>query len=56
MEEKNEHISENEKMPHQFGREIPFDATTSFSLLGWIWGKLNKAKDSKRIIDLNLEE
>ena len=56
MEEKNEHISSGAETPDQSGREIPFDATTSFTLLGWLWDKFSKAKDSKKIIDLKLEE
>ena len=56
MEKKNEHISGSNETPDQSGREIPFDATTNFSLLGWLWDKINKAKSSKELIDLNLEE
>lgn len=56
MEEKKEHISGSNETPDQSGREIPFDATTNFSLLGWLWGKLKKAKSSKKFIDLSLEE
>jgi hypothetical protein len=56
MDEQNERISGGEKTPEHVGREIPFDATTRFSLLGWVWDKFNKAIGSKKIIDLNLED
>ncbi len=56
MEEKNKYISAGNETPDQSGREIPFDATTNFSLLGWLWDKFNKAKSSKKLIDLSLEE
>jgi hypothetical protein len=56
MENQNKHISVSNETPNQSGREIPFDATTNFSLLGWLWDKFNKAKSSKKLIDLSLEE
>ena len=56
MENQNEHVSGGNETTDQSGREIPFDATTNFSLLGWLWDKFNKAKSSKKLIDLSLEE
>ena len=56
MEEKKEHISGSNETPDRSGREIPFDATTNFSLLGWLWDKFNKAKSSKKLIDFSLKE
>jgi hypothetical protein len=56
MENPNKPIPVSNEMPDQSGREVPFDATTNFSLLGWLWDKFNKAKSSKKLIDLSLEE
>jgi hypothetical protein len=56
MKEKNKYISAGNETPDHSEREIPFDATTNFSLLGWLWDKFNKAKSSKKLIDLSLEE
>jgi hypothetical protein len=56
MEAKNEQISAVNEPSDQSGRQIPFDATTNFSLLGWLWDKFNKARRSKKLVDLNLEE
>jgi len=56
MEDQNEQIPGNNKTSDQSGQEIPFDATTNFSLLGWLWDRFNKAKSSKKLIDFNLDE
>ena len=56
MENQNEHIPGSNETPDQTGREIPFDATTNFSLLGWLWDKFNRAKSTKKLIDLSLKE
>lgn len=56
MENQNEHKSGRNGAPDQSGRPIPFDATTNFSLLGWLWDKFDNAKSSKKRIDLSLEE
>jgi len=56
MEYQNEQISGSNKTPDQSGPEIPFDATTNFSLLGWLWDRFNKTKSSKKLIDLTLDD
>lgn len=56
MEEKNEHISGTNETPDPSGPKIPFDATTNFSLLGWLWDQFDKAKSAKKIIDFSLKE
>jgi hypothetical protein len=56
MENQTEHKPDGEQTPDQAGREIPFDATTNFSLLGWLWDKFNKKRSSKKLIDLKLEQ
>ena len=37
-------------------RELPFDAATNFSLLGWILDKFTKGKKAEENIDLRLDE
>lgn len=37
-------------------RELPFDAATNFSLLGWLLDKFFKEKKSEEKIDLRLDE
>jgi|GEM_PF-6912624 len=37
-------------------RDLPFDAVTNFSLLGWILGKIRRDIKSEEKIDLTLEE
>jgi hypothetical protein len=35
---------------------LPFDATTNFSLLGWLLYSIKKRPDSKENVDLTLED
>ncbi|CAB1060007.1 hypothetical protein D1BOALGB6SA_4772 [Olavius sp. associated proteobacterium Delta 1] len=56
MENQNEQFSGSNATPEQSGREVRFDVTTNFSLLGWLWDKFNRAGSSKKSIDLSLEE
>lgn len=42
--------------PDHSEREIPFDATTNFSLLGWLWDKIKRAGSSKQIIEFILKK
>ena len=55
MDEQSPQNDGSKESADQFDREIPFDATTNFSILGWLWAKLNRAKSSKEHIDLTLE-
>jgi|GEM_PF-6004556 len=55
MENEDIHSRDSEQTTDLSEREIPFDATTNFSLLGWLWDKIEKAKTSKKRVDLNLE-
>ena len=55
MADQNEQKNDSDQTANQSGPEIPFDATTNFSLLGWIWSKINKTKRSKEIVDLKLD-
>ena len=56
MEEKKENNSDSVEHPDQNWLDIPFDATTNFSILGWFLDKLTRRMSSKNKIDLILEE
>ncbi len=56
MEEKKKNNSNNVEHPDQNWPDIPFDATTNFSILGWFLDKLIRRMSSKREVDLILEE
>jgi hypothetical protein len=36
-------------------RDLPFDATTNFSIMGWILDRLGKGRRSAATVDLRLE-
>ena len=56
MEEKKENNSDSVGHPHQNWPDIPFDATTNFSILGWFLDKLISRMSKKKKVDLILEE
>jgi hypothetical protein len=56
MEEKKNDRSEKVESSDSKWRRLPFDATTNFSLLGWILDKFKKRPDTKESVDLTLEE
>ena len=56
MEEKKANTSGSIEHPDQKWPEIPFDATTNFSILGWFLDKLERRISSKKEVDLILEE
>ena len=56
MEEKKEENSGSVEHHDQNWPEVPFDATTNFSILGWVLDKLMRRKNSKKEVDLILEE
>ena len=56
MEEKKENNSDSVEQPGQNWPDIPFDATTNFSILGWFLDKLERRMSSKKEVDLILEE
>jgi hypothetical protein len=56
MDDKNENIPDKLEPSDRNLREIPFDATTNFSLLGWLLDKLSKRKSFKEKIDFTIEE
>jgi hypothetical protein len=55
MEEKKNVKSEKVEASGSKWWRLPFDATTNFSLLGWLLDKLKKRPDSKENVDLTLE-
>ncbi len=56
MEEKKNVRSEKVEASGSKWWRLPFDATTNFSLLGWLLDKFKKRPDSKENVDLTLEE
>ena len=56
MEEKKKNNSDSIEHPDQNWPDIPFDATTNFSILGWFLDKLVRRMSSKKKVDLILEE
>lgn len=56
MEEKNENSPDRMASSDRNLQKIPFDATTNFSLLGWLLDKLSKRRGFKKEIDFTLEE
>lgn len=56
MEGKKENNSDCVEHSAQNWPDIPFDATTNFSILGWFLDKLKMRMGSKKKVDLILEE
>ena len=56
MNKDNENTTESREAAGQHWPEVAYDATTNFSILGWIWQKLARLKGPKRNIDFSLEE
>lgn len=56
MDKEKENIASlEEKLPPPW-QETPFDATTNFSILGWVLDKLGLRKRSEKAVDFTLEE
>ena len=56
MDEKNENIASPAGTPQPPWRQLPFDDTTNFSILGWLLDRFAKGKTFKKAIDFKLEE
>jgi hypothetical protein len=56
MKNGGEKNTDRTQAPGQRWPGIAFDATTNFSMLGWIWEKLTRLKRSKKKINISLEE
>lgn len=54
MDDPKENFPAEAKESKQIWRNLPFDAATNFSLLGWLLGKISSAKKSEEKIDLTL--
>ena len=56
MTEKTEHSDQTDTAadapPGPAGDELRYDATTNFSLLGWILDRLSKKTDDRQQVDL----
>jgi hypothetical protein len=56
MDEPKDNFRAEAKASRQIWRELPFDAATNFSLLGWLLGKFSRGNKAEEKIDLTLEE
>jgi hypothetical protein len=55
-EKETKHIQGKEELPYNRWWEPDFDSTTNFSLLGWFWGRLEYRLDSRKKVNLILDD
>jgi hypothetical protein len=56
MADGNDKNTDPGQAPDQRWPDVAFDATTNFSMLGWVLDKLTRRNRSKKTVDFSLEE